>query len=154
GSVRIPAYCNGVVGLRPGFGRIPSFNPSAPQGRPIGAVLMAVQGPHTPTIPDARLALQGMAPGDQRRRPPNDVPMEGPPLARPIKVAIVPEVPGGSTHPAQAAAVRLAGAHLRAAGYAAEELLPPDMERGFELWHLIGVTDVLGGLWPQMQKMG
>src|SRR3954470_16017846 len=44
GSVRIPAYCNGVVGLRTGFGRIPSLNPSAPAGRPIGAVLMAVQG--------------------------------------------------------------------------------------------------------------
>ena len=29
GSVRIPAYCNGVVGLRTGFARIPSLNPSA-----------------------------------------------------------------------------------------------------------------------------
>ena len=55
GSVRIPAYCNGVVGLRTGFARIPSLNPSAPQGRPIGAVLMAVQGPHTRSVRDARL---------------------------------------------------------------------------------------------------
>src|SRR3954454_24713396 len=29
GSVRIPAYCNGIVGLRPGLGRVPGFNPSA-----------------------------------------------------------------------------------------------------------------------------
>src|SRR5215207_3387977 len=65
GSVRIPAYCNGVVGLRTGFGRIPSINPSAPQGRPIGAVLMAVQGPHTRTVRDARLALEVMARGDR-----------------------------------------------------------------------------------------
>ena len=50
GSVRIPAYCNGVVGLRTGFARIPSLNPSAPTGRPMSAVLMAVQGPHTRTI--------------------------------------------------------------------------------------------------------
>ena len=50
GSVRVPAYCNGVVGLRVGFGRIPSFNPSAPTGRPIGAQVMAVQGPHTRTV--------------------------------------------------------------------------------------------------------
>jgi amidase len=50
--------------------------------------------------------------------------------------------------------VRLAGKHLQAAGYVVEEILPPDMERGVELWHMICVTDVFGGLWPQMQKMG
>jgi amidase len=143
-----------VIGLRTGFGRIPSLNPSAPLGRPIGAVLMAVQGPHTRTVRDARLALQVMARGDRRDWRWNDVPMQGPPPARPIKVAIVPEVPGGPTHPAQAAAVRLAGKHLQAAGYVVEEVLPPDMERGVELWHLICVTDVFSGLWPQMQKMG
>jgi amidase len=50
--------------------------------------------------------------------------------------------------------VRLAGKHLQAAGYVVEEVLPPDMERGVELWHTILITDVFGGLWPQMQKMG
>src|SRR5882672_2461087 len=154
GSVRIPAYCNGVVGLRTGFGRIPSFNPSAPQGRPIGGVLMAVQGPHTRTVRDARLALEAMARGDRRDWRWNDVPMEGPPPARPIKVAIVPEVPGGATHPAQAAAVRQAGKHLRAAGYQVEEVTPPEVERAIALWHLICVTDVFGSLWPQMQEVG
>jgi amidase len=155
GSVRIPAYCNGVVGLRTGFARIPSFNPTAAAtGRPIGAVLMAVQGPHTRTVRDVRLALEVMARGDRRDWRWNDVPMQGPPPARPIKVAIVPEVPGGKTHPAQAAAVRQAGKHLQAAGYVVEEVLPPDVERGVDLWHEICVTDVFGGLWPMMQKMG
>ncbi len=155
GSVRIPAYCNGVVGLRTGFGRIASFNPSGAQsGRPIGAILMAVQGPHTRTVRDARLALEVMARGDRRDWRWNDVPMQGPPPARPIRVALVPEVPGGKSHPAQVAAVRLAGKHLQAAGYAVDEVLPPDIERGVELWHQICVTDVFGGLWPQMQKTG
>lgn len=155
GSVRIPAYCNGVVGLRTGFARIPSLNPSAATtGRPIGAVLMAVQGPHTRTIRDARLALEVMARGDRRDWRWNDVPMQGPPAARPIKVAIVPEFPGSKTHPAQAAAVRQAGKHLQSAGYVVEEIMPPDLERGVELWHMICVTDVFGGLWPQMQKVG
>ena len=155
GSVRIPAYCNGVVGLRTGFARIPSFNPtSANVGRPVGAVLMAVQGPHTRTVRDTRLALEVMARGDRRDWRWNDVPMQGPPPARPIRVATVPEFPGAKTHPAQTAAVRLAGKHLQAAGYVVEEILPPDLERGVELWHMICVTDVFGGLWPQMQKMG
>ena len=66
----------------------------------------------------------------------------GPPPPRPIKVAIVPEVPGGTTHPARSRTVRLAG-RLAAAGYVVEELLPPDIERGIELWHMICVTDLL-----------
>jgi len=155
GSVRIPAYCNGVVGLRTGFARIPSFNPTATAtGRPIGAVLMAVQGPLTRTVRDARLALEVMARGDRRDWRWNDVPMRGPSPARPIKVAIVPEVPGGKNHPAQVAAVRQAGKHLQAAGYVVDEVMPPDIERGVELWHQVCVTDVIGGMWPTMQKMG
>lgn len=50
--------------------------------------------------------------------------------------------------------MRLAGKHLRGAGYVVEEVLPPDIERAVELWHQICVTDVFGGLWPMMQKMG
>ncbi len=155
GSVRIPAYCNGVVGLRPGFARIPAFNPSAVNaGRAIGGVLMAVQGPHTRTVRDARLALEVMARGDRRDWRWNDVPMQGPPPARPIKVALVPEFPGCKTHPAQAAAVRQAGKHLQAAGYVVDEILPPDLERGVELWHAIIATESYLNLWPTMQKMG
>lgn len=154
GSVRIPAACNGVVGLRVGYGRIPAFNLTAPGGRPPGAVIMAVQGPHTRTVRDARLALEVMAQGDRRDWRWNDVPMRGPEPARPIRVAIVPEVPGGTSHPAQIEAVRQAGRHLAAAGYAVEEVLPPDIERAIELWHIICVTDVFGSLWPAMQKMG
>jgi len=154
GSVRIPAHCCGVVGLRVGFGRIPAFNPSAPGGRPIGAQLMAVQGPHTRTVRDARLALAAMARGDRRDWKWADAPLIGPPPPRPIKVALVPEVPGGATHPAQAAAVRQAGKHLAAAGYHVEEVLPPDIARAVELWHRICVTDVFGGIWPLMQQVG
>ncbi len=155
GSVRIPAYCNGIVGLRPGLGRIPSFNPStAAAGRGVGAMLMAVQGPHSRSVRDARLALEVMARGDRRDWRWNDVPMQGPPPARPIKVALVPEFPGGKTHPAQAAAVRQAGKHLQAVGYVVEEILPPDAERGPGVWHKIIATESAAALWPQMQKMG
>src|SRR5471030_878697 len=154
-SVRIPAYCNGVVGLRPGFARIPAFNPSSVNaGRAIGAVLMAVQGPHTRTVRDARLALEVMSRGDRRDWRWNDVPMQGPPPARPIRVALVPEFPGSKTHPAQAAAVRQAGKHLQAAGYVVDEMLPPDAARGPDLWHAIIGTESEAGLWPTMQKVG
>lgn len=154
GSVRIPANCCGIVGLRTAFGRVPAINPSAPGGRPMGAQLMSVQGPHTRTVRDARLALAAMAQADRRDWKWADMPLKGPSMAKPLRVALVPEVPGGYTHPAQAAAVREAGRHLRAAGYVVDEVMPPDPHRVIELWHRICMADVFTGLWPLMQQVG
>lgn len=154
GSVRIPAHCCGIVGLRTAFGRVPAFNPSAPGGRPIGGQLMSTQGPHTRSVRDARLALAAMAQPDRRDWKWADMPLQGPAPARPIRVALVPEVPGGPTHPAQAAAVRQAGRHLAAAGYTVDEVLPPDIPEVLRLWHAICGTDSALGLWPLMQKVG
>jgi amidase len=154
GSVRFPAYCCGIVGLRVGLGRIPSFNHTAKIARSIGAQLMATQGPLTRTVRDARLALSVMAKGDPRDTRWVDAPLVGPTVARPIRVAIVPEVPGGATHSAQAEAVRMAGRHLAAVGYVVEETLPPDIEEAVRLWHAIGSGDVLRMLWPTVERVG
>lgn len=154
GSVRIPANCCGVVGLRTAFGRVPAFNPSAPGGRPLGGQLMSVQGPHTRTVRDTRLALAAMARGDRRDWKWADMPLVGPAPDRPIRVALVPEVPGGTTHGAQAAAVREAGKHLQAAGYVVDEVQPPDIAQVIELWHRICLGDVFNALWPLMQQLG
>jgi amidase len=154
GSVRIPAYCCGIVGLRVGLGRIPSFNPSAKVARAISGQLMATQGPLTRTVRDARLALSVMAKGDPRDTRWADAPLTGPAPARPIRVALVPQVPGGTTHPALAAAVRAAGRHLEAAGYAVDEKLPPDIDEAVRLWHVLGSNDVLRGLMPLVEQHG
>ena len=118
GSVRIPAFYNGVVGLRVSLGRIPSHNPSHPVAAPIGARLMAVEGPLARSVRDARLALMVTAQGDPCDTRWADTPLVGPPVPRPIRVALVTQNPGGFTHPVQADAVRQAGRHLAAAGYA------------------------------------
>ena len=152
GSVRIPAYCNGIVGLRVGLGRVPTFNMSASAPRPIGAQLMSTQGPHVRSVRDARLSLAVMAQGDPRDTRWADAPLVGPAVARPMRVALVPEVPGGFTHPAQAAAVRAAGRHLAAAGYAIEELVPPEFEEIVRVWHVIGSNDLFRALAPNMEK--
>jgi amidase len=154
GSVRNPALFNGVVGLRVSLGRIPSYNPSQPAARPIGAQLMAVQGPLTRTVRDARLALDVMAAGDPIDTRWVDVPLTGPPPPRPIRVALVAHNPGGFTHPAQTEAVQRAGRHLAAAGYAVDEVTPPDLEAIIETWHHIGSTDVLGVLAPRVEEFG
>jgi len=154
GSVRIPANCCGIVGLRTAFGRVPAINPSAPGGRPLGAQLMSVQGPHTRTVRDARLALAAMAQGDRRDWKWADMPLQGATSRRPLRVALVAEVPGGFTHPAQALAVRTAGRHLQAAGYVVDEVQPPDIGEVISLWHRICLPDVFGALWPLMQQVG
>jgi amidase len=154
GSVRIPALFNGVVGLRVSLGRIPSYNPSQEVARPIGAQLMAVQGPLTRSVRDARLALTVMARGAPCDTRWVDVPLEGPVLPRPIRVALVPQNPGGFTHPAQAEAVRQVGRHLAAAGYLVEEAMPPDLDEIIETWHCIVSTDVLGVLAPRVEELG
>ena len=69
-------------------------------------------------------------------------------------VALVPQNPGGYTHPAQVAAVHQAGRHLAAAGYAVEEIAPPDLDAVVDTWHCIGSTDVLALLAPQMEEYG
>ena len=154
GSVRIPAYCTGIVGLRTGLGRVPAYSTTTSAPRSIAAQLMSTQGPLTRTVRDARLAFAVMAGGDPRDTRWVDAPLRGPLPRRPIRVAIAPELPGGYTHPAQAEAVRRAGRHLAAAGYCVEEVLPPETEEVVRLWHVIGSGDVLREVGPKIERMG
>lgn len=154
GSVRVPAYCCGVVGLRTGYGRVGGYSTQGVVGRAIASQLMATQGPLARSVRDLRLALAAMASDGELDTRWADVPLVGPAPPRPIRVALVPEVPGGFTDPVQAEAVRQAGRHLEAAGYAVEETLPPGIEEAVALWHALGVTELFAALWPQMEKYG
>ncbi|MCB1740711.1 MAG: amidase, partial [Gammaproteobacteria bacterium] len=112
GSVRYPAYCCGLVGLRPTHGRVPAYNPSLGIGRPLSAQLMAVQGPLTRSTRDARVALEVMAQADVNDPKWVDAPLRGAPSARPIRVAMVEDPAGRGVQPQIAAAVRQAAAWL------------------------------------------
>ena len=59
GSIRIPASCAGIVGLKPSFGRIPTYPPS-------GAWSLSHVGPMTRAVADAALMLQACAGPDER----------------------------------------------------------------------------------------
>jgi amidase len=50
--------------------------------------------------------------------------------------------------------VRQAGRHLAAAGYAVDEIAPPDLDAVIDTWHQIGSTHVLALLTPQMEEHG
>jgi amidase len=155
GSVRYPAYCCGLVGLRVSYGRVPSYNFSAPAARPISAQLMAVQGPLTRRVRDARLALAAMAGTDPHDPRCVAMPLEGPSSARPIRVALVTDPAGrGGVAPAVADSVRRAGRWLAEAGYAVEELEPPELGAVADLWATIAMDDTIAALEPAVAQFG
>ncbi|MBN9525606.1 MAG: amidase [Alphaproteobacteria bacterium] len=153
GSVRYPAYCNGVLGLRPTYGRIPSFNATAQGRATISASLMAVQGPLTRSVADMRLAFAAMAVPDPRDPRCVDPAPFAPPT-RPLRVALIAEPEGCPTAPAIAAAVRRAGAALAAAGYQVEEVAPPGFAEAAALWPKLAQGDVIAQLRPLAEKNG
>ena len=154
GSIRWPAYCNGIVGLRTTPGRVPSYNQTAQGDHPMAAQLMAVAGPMARSVRDAALAFRVMAgsghPADPCWLP---VPLDGlPPLPR--RAALVTEYPGLALHPSSVDAVRRAGTCLAAAGWTVVEAAPPDLPRAFELWEPIGLSDVRARLEPLLDMVG
>lgn len=142
GSVRLPAFCCGVTGIRPTLGRVAAFNPSLGVERMIVSNLAAVQGPLARSIRDLRLGLGAMAARDPRD--PWWVPVPERPRrhAAPIRVALF--VPEGTTPPV-ADALRLAATWLAEAGYEVVEASPPNFAEAHQLWLDLLSTENLFG---------
>lgn len=158
GSIRFPAFCNGVVGLRPTPGRVPMHNGSGAMPRPLAAQLMAVTGPLARSVRDVRVALEVMA-GPHPCDPLTvDVPLRGSPVQGPLRVALLAEPDGPAVHPAAREAVREAGRHLSAAGYAVEELpasaFPPAFTDAAALWHRVGMLEIRTLIEPLLGQVG
>jgi len=154
GSIRYPAYCCGVAGIRPTLGRVPVFNGTAPEERTITAQIMAVQGPMARRIRDVRLGLAPMAQGDPRDPWWVPAPLVGAPPAHPIKVALTVDPAGLGVEPAVAQAVRQAGDALARAGYAVEAVEPPSIEAIAELWWALAWSESRHVMQPVMRKLG
>ena len=153
GSVRYPAYCCGVTGLRPTTGRVPFFNATAPFAQPISAQLLAVQGPLARRVADLRLAFEAMAQPDPRD--PRVVPVgDFPALAWPLRAAVVADPGEAGVHPAVARAVSEAGAALQAAGYVVEPVEPPEFSHTADLWGPLGGPDYIARLLPLVVAHG
>lgn len=139
GSVRYPAYACGVHGLRPGLGRVATFNESGPD-RTIGFQLMSVQGPLARTVHDVRMGFQAMCRRDMR----DPWYFDAPEIVRPNpKLAAFCARPEGiETAPEVESALRDAAERLRDAGWTVVELdeLPPLKEASM-IMHRLWVAD-------------
>ncbi|MCC5874531.1 MAG: indole acetimide hydrolase [Gammaproteobacteria bacterium] len=132
GSLRNPAYCNGIASLKPSTGRIPHYMSMPPQDGGMAFQAMLVEGPMARSVADLRLALTILAGRDIRDPVSVDVPLAGAAVAR--RAVLVTELPGGPIEPATVAAVREAGRALTAAGWEVSEDAPPEIETVNEIW--------------------
>jgi len=154
GSIRYPAYCCGVAGIRPTLGRVPSYNQTAADERPPGTQLMSVQGPLARRVRDVRLGLAAMSARDPRDPWWAPAPLLGEPAARPVRVALTIDPAKGGVRADVAAAVREAGNALENAGYAVEEIEPPDVEGVAATWATICINEMRHVTQPWIRKYG
>ena len=155
GSIRFPAYACGLVGLRPSFGRVPAFNPTATAERSPSAQLLSVQGPIARSVRDLRRGLAAMASRDLRDPWWVPAPLEGPGLQPPLKVAVVTEpehLAGARVHPAVAGALRQAAESLADAGYEIVDARTPGFTRAMELWFAMQMPEIRVYLWPLLDQ--
>ncbi|HEX3176549.1 MAG TPA: amidase [Methylomirabilota bacterium] len=154
GSIRYPAYCCGVAGIRPTLGRVPAFNATAAEERPVGHQLMSVQGPLARRVADVRLGLAAMAARDPRDPWWAGVPLDGPAPARPVRVALTVDPAHQGVHRGVAAAVRAAGLALAEAGYAVDEVEPPTVDAVAANWAAIVYSEMRRASLPYIRKWG
>lgn len=155
GSVRYPAYCCGLYGLRPTSGLVPAYSPSQLAERPIASQMSSVQGPLARSAADIALAMRALAGHD-----PRDIWQVPAPAGvfdttrRPCRVAMQAETGECAVDPAVSAAIRRAGAILADAGYEVVETEIPSMTEAADLWRQVFGSEMRAGLWPLAQQHG
>jgi amidase len=154
GSLRYPAYACGVATIKPGLGRVASFNPSAPNERPPTLQLMSVQGPIAREVRDVRLGLAVMAQPDARDPWWVPAPLRGPDMHLPIRVAMTRGPSDLNCDPAVASALDMAAGYLSDTGYAVEQVDPPCLEEAADLWRKLIGADTEELMMPDVRKLG
>lgn len=155
GSVRHPAYCNGIYGLRPTVGMAPAYNPSQLAERFIVSQMAAVQGPLARTMEDIRITMQALSAHDPRDI--WQIPVNGEyraPEHAPCRVALHAETDEAQVAPEVSAAIRKAGEMLADAGYEVVEVAPPSLWEAMEFWLLALGNEMRAGLGLLMEKHG
>lgn len=155
GSVRYPAYCCGVAGIRPTAGLVPSFNPSSAAGLPgISAQLMGVQGLLARSVQDLRLSLPALAADDPRDPAAQPFQRTSPGASARPRIAVLRDMPGRLTEASVADGLRVASEALRRSGFVVEEVMPPRFQEAADLWSPFVLSEIGPGLSAAADRFG
>ena len=153
GSIRIPAAFGGVAALKPSYGRFAADHRIGPDEPTFAPQLITVDGPIARSVADLRAVyavLAGADPRDPRALP---LPLEGPPLHKPLKVAMVMDPGGRGVDPAVRAALLRAAAALQDADY---EVAPvqdlPRFEDALSAYTQMLMTE-FSLVWPRIKHL-
>jgi len=153
GSLRWPAFCCGVTGLRPTAGRIPTWYGPVDADQSLSLQTMMTQGPLARCVADLRLALAAMSRFDPRDALHAPAPLVGEPLPRPIRVGLLRDAGAAPPSPAVDAALATAARWLSEAGYRVEEVEDPVFGEAYRLWYLL-VMEELRLKMPMIDEWG
>lgn len=154
GSLRWPAYCNGVYAIRPTLGRVPAYNASAASERSLIAQLMSVQGPMARTVDDLKLGLEIMEGFDARDPWSVPAPLNGNGRELPEKVAMVKLDSIKNLVPEVRASLLKTAETLEANGYVVQEVDMPDWDKTLKLWFNLMGAEIKTLTWDMMQTVG
>jgi len=142
GSLRNPAHCCGIASLKPTVGVVPMATVIPPEDELLASQQMVVEGPMARHVVDLRaglLAIAGPSPRDPRTVPAVLTDLGS---GERLRIGVLADPPGGTTDPAIAAAVRMAGDILAGQGHDVVEVVPPDYEEVLELWARLLIADL------------
>ncbi|MGH9961559.1 MAG: amidase, partial [Pyrinomonadaceae bacterium] len=132
GSIRIPSHLCGIVGLKPGTGRVPGAGQFPPSSGPYS--LGAVIGPMARTVGDVRVLFRALTGNDSQWA--SSVTDFTSDRSRIVgqRVAWYSDDRVAPVSDETRQAVEKAAKALSDAGLVVDERLPPGIERGHELW--------------------
>ncbi|MCI0818515.1 MAG: amidase [Chloroflexi bacterium] len=133
GSIRFPAHCCGIAGLKPTNGRVP-ITGHFPRINPLADPRTQI-GPMARQVEDLALLLPIISGVDWRDSSVVPVPLGDWKEARPagLRIATYTEFPGASASPDTAATIGAAANALQSAGAEVEEAIPPRIEESLEI---------------------
>ena len=154
GSIRYPAQCCGITGIRPSLGRISRIATAIfPTPPSFYTQVASVNGPMARHVADLRLALDVMSRPDPLDPWWTPAPRPGSPMPGSVRVAMTTDPAGIGCDPAVAEGVRKAAAILSDAGYVVEEADLPSIDEADRIIQDISDAEIggaLGGMRPMI----
>lgn len=154
GSIRYPAHCCGVLGIKPSHGRVPDAAALAPAEMPVTVQMFMAHGPLARRVADLELALKVMSGPHPRDPQAVPAPWLDPAEVRPHKVALVTELPDEPLHPWVQAGLQATVQALKAAGYQVEAATPPSVAEAALLWGGLAAFEIRHLMMPYIKPIG